>query len=243
MNYLNDSGEFHDVESNYSGKTSHVPSQSMLSCDKRLPPEIWNPPGPQENVFANPRSTFESLQKPYHTFMTTNAAGEAPALISTWKLVARKEERIGSPIPMPTFARTPPTMSSCILVDIQKNSIVGQQRQQISELQFDKFPTPISFLCWKIRLRNQVTTCSDFHSEAMLWIKEDELKSSRSVAGKIFPNFEREDCFCSEQDHTEFPVQEEGQSRGTESSKRRSVSTRKTARLHDLRLLASDWRS
>ena len=43
-NYLNDSGEFHDVESIRSGKLSHVSSQlaripsprSMLSCDKTL---------------------------------------------------------------------------------------------------------------------------------------------------------------------------------------------------------------
>ena len=47
------------------------------------------------------------------------------------------------------------------------------------------------------RCRNQVTTCSDFTSEATLWTKEvemvnstDESKSSRSVAGKKFPNFE-----------------------------------------------------
>ena len=67
MNYLNDSGEFHEVESNYSGKCSHVPSQpamipsprSMLSCDKRLQLETWNPSGLQENVLANPRSTLE----------------------------------------------------------------------------------------------------------------------------------------------------------------------------------------
>ena len=30
-------------------------------------------------------------------------------------------------------------------VDIPQNSMVGQQRQQISELQFDKYPTPQSF--------------------------------------------------------------------------------------------------
>ena len=46
-----------------------------------------------------------------------------------------------------------------------------------------------------------MTTCSDFLSEAMLWIKEvemvdsmDELKSSRSVAGNNFPNFEMLDA-------------------------------------------------
>ena len=46
-----------------------------------------------------------------------------------------------------------------------------------------------------------MTTCSDFPSEAMLWIKEvemvdslEELKSSRSVYGKDFPNFEMLDA-------------------------------------------------
>ena len=78
---------------------------------------------------------------------------------------------------------------------------LGSKRKQILELQFDEFPTPSSFLCWKIRFRNQVAACSDFPSEAMLWIKEvemvdsmEELKSSRSVAGKNFPNFEMLDA-------------------------------------------------
>ena len=68
MNYLNDAGEFHEVESKHSGIFSHVPSpparisESMLSCDKCLQPETWNPPGLQENVFAYPRSTLQSLQ-------------------------------------------------------------------------------------------------------------------------------------------------------------------------------------
>ena len=69
-------------------------------------------------------------------------------------------------------------MSSSILVEIPQNPMVGQQRQQISELQFDKFPTPHSFLCWKIRFKNQVTTCSDFPSDAMSWIKDVEMVDS-----------------------------------------------------------------
>ena len=45
---------------------ARIPSpRSMLSCDIRLQPETWNPPGLQENVFANPRSTLLSLQIPY----------------------------------------------------------------------------------------------------------------------------------------------------------------------------------
>ena len=47
---MNDSGDFQDVESNYSGRLSHVSSQpvmipssrSLLSRDKRLPLDTWN---------------------------------------------------------------------------------------------------------------------------------------------------------------------------------------------------------
>ena len=102
---------------------------------------------------------------------------------------------------MPTLATRPLTTSSTIPVESPHNYMVGQQRQQISELEFDNFPDPQTFLVWKIRFKNQVSTCSDFPSEAMLWIKEvvmvgsvDELKSSRSVAGKDFPIFLRLDA-------------------------------------------------
>ena len=92
-------------------------------------------------------------------------------------------------------------MSSSILVDIPQNPMIGQQRQQISELQFYKFPSPEALLCWKIRLKIQATPCSVFSSDTMLWINEvetvdslDELKSSRSTTGKHFPNFEMLDA-------------------------------------------------
>ena len=93
-------------------------------------------------------------------------------------LVAREEKRIGNTI-----------------------SMQAVNHEILSQLQFDKFSTPSSFLFWKIRSENQVTTCSDFPSEAMLWIREVEmvdsvaqLKSSRSTAGKNFPNFEMLDA-------------------------------------------------
>ena len=97
---------------------------------------------------------------------------------------------------MPTFAGRPSTVSSWMPVELPENYMVGQQRQQISELQFDKFPNSPSFLLWKIRFKTQVTNCSDFPSDAVLWIKEvemadslDELKSSRWVSEKNFPQF------------------------------------------------------
>ena len=68
---------------------------------------------------------------------------------------------------------------------------------QISELYFDKFPTSATFACWKIRFKTEVCSCSQFPSEAVLWIKEvelvdsvDDLKSSCSVKGIQMPNFE-----------------------------------------------------
>ena len=74
--------------------------------------------------------------------------------------LARDDEQNKGTIPMPMFARRASTMSSSIPVKIPQNPMAGQQRQQMSELQFDKFPSPHSFLCWKIRFKNQVTTCS-----------------------------------------------------------------------------------
>ena len=101
---------------------------------------------------------------------------------------------------MPTFAAKPLTTGSAILVKLPQNYMVGQQRQQISELQFDKFLTH-NHSWWKIRFQNQATACSDFPSDAMLWIKEvemvdplDELKSSRSACGEDFPNLEMLDA-------------------------------------------------
>ena len=61
MNSINDSGEFQEVESNYSGRLSYVSSvptmipssRSMLSRDKRLLLDTWNTSGLQENVFGD----------------------------------------------------------------------------------------------------------------------------------------------------------------------------------------------
>ena len=72
-----------------------------------------------------------------------------------------------------------------------------QRRLEISNLHFDKFPTPATCACCKIRFKTEVCTCSQIPTEAMLWIKEvemvdsvDDLKSSSSVRGIQMPNFE-----------------------------------------------------
>ena len=80
--------------------------------------------------------------------------------------------------------------------DYSKNYGADQQRLQISDLH-DKFPTPATYACWKIRFKTEVCTCSQFPTEAMQWIKEvelvdsvDELRSSSFTRGIAMPNFE-----------------------------------------------------
>ena len=51
----------------------------------------------------------------------------------------------------------------------------------------------------------------------------------------------RGNCFSTEQNHPEYPLQEKGQSGGHESSQRRSFPSRKTDCLPDLRILPGHW--
>ena len=81
--------------------------------------------------------------------------------------------------------------------DSSKNYGADQQRLQISDLHFDKFPTPATFACWKIRFKTEVCACSQFPTGAMQRIKEvemvdsvDDFKSSSSIGGISMPNFE-----------------------------------------------------
>ena len=56
-----------------------------------------------------------------------------------------------------------------------------------------------------------------------------------------FRGIRRENCFSTELNHPEYPLQEKGQSGGNESSKRGSLSPRKTDFFPDLRLLPGHW--
>ena len=93
--------------------------------------------------------------------------------------------------------RQPEIQSSLVEGDPSKNCGADHQRLQISDLHFDKFTTPATLACWKIRFKTEVCNCSQFPTEAMLWTKEvemvesvDGLKSSLSLRGIRMPNFE-----------------------------------------------------
>ena len=74
-------------------------------------------------------------------------------------------------------------------------------RSQISELHFEKFPTPSTFQCWKTNFKTEVCSCSGYPTHAMLWIKEAEVAKSvgnlvtqQSSGGNVFPILEMLDA-------------------------------------------------
>ena len=257
INCIDDSRAFQDAELVRSGN-SHVTSrpisfpphpipggmlrQSFVTpCRREGPPNAWDTHGISGNVFANPDA---SSSAPYPQELNPwSSSAEEPLHSST----VEKSKRPGQNQDL-RCQSGPSAKDSVILSggDSSKNYGADQQRLQISDLHFDKFPTPATFACWKIRFKTEVCTCSQFPTEAMLWIKEVELvdsvddpKSSCSVRGISMPNIEVLDAeFASalKQNHPEYPIQMKGQSGGTKSPKRRPFLSRKTDRLPDLRV-------
>ena len=91
----------------------------------------------------------------------------------------------------------PSAKKSVIFSGGDSSNIYGadQQRLQISDLHFDKFPHQPRLLVGRFKI--EACTCSQFPREAMHWIKEvemvdpvDDLKSSSSIRGVSMPNFE-----------------------------------------------------
>ena len=208
VNCMNDSKDFQDAESVRSGN-SHVTSQPMLFPKhpipegllrpsfvspprKEGPPNIWDTPGISGNVFANPHASStapypQELNPPWRKTI------EEPLHMSTVEKSERPEQN------QDLRCQSGPSAKDSVIFsggDSSKN-YGADQRLQISDLHFDKFPTPATFACWKIRFKTEVCTCSQFPTEAIQWIKEvelvdsvDELRSSSSIRGISMPNFE-----------------------------------------------------
>ena len=209
VNCMNDSKDFQDAESIHSGNShvtsqpgifpKHPPFQGMLrpsfisQRQTEEPPNIWDTSGISGNVFAHPQ-TSSSAPYPQELNSTWKKTIEEPIHMSTAEKSGRPERD------QDLRCQSGPSAKDSIIFsggDYSKNYGADQQRLQISDLHFDKFPTPATFACWKIRFKTEVCTCSQFPSEAMQWIKEvelvdsvDDLKSSSSIRGIPMPNFE-----------------------------------------------------
>ena len=183
VNCINDSKDFQDAESVRSGN-SHVTSrpvsfpphpipEGMLMHSfvsprrKEGPSSIWDTHGVSGNVFANPHASSSvlyllklnqwstAIEKPLHTF--------------TAEKCERPEQN------RDLRCQCGPSAKNSVIFsggDSSKNYGADQQRLQISDLHFDKFPMSATFACWKIRFKTEVCTCSQLFTEAMQWIKE-----------------------------------------------------------------------
>ena len=199
VNCMNDSKDFQDADSIRSGN-SHVTSRpvsfpphpipegmlrhSFITPSRREgPPSIWDTHGISGNVFVNPDA---SSSAPYPQELNQwNSSIEEPLHSSTVENSERQEQN------QDLRCQSGPSAKDSVIFsggDSSKNYGADQQRLQILDLHFDKFPTPATFACWKIRFKTEVCTCSQFPTEAMQWIKEvelvdsvDDLKSSSSI--------------------------------------------------------------
>ena len=146
-------------------------SRSIIMPSRREGlPSIWDTPGISGNVFANP---VASSSAPY------------PQELNPW--CSRTEEPLHSSTVEKSERQTQDQDQRCQSGKSAKNSVIfsggdssknygaDQQRLQISDLHFDKFPTIATFVCWRIRFKTEVCTCSQFLTEAMHGIKEVEM--------------------------------------------------------------------
>ena len=166
VNCMNDSKDFQDAESVRSGN-SHVASQPGVSpkhppfegllrpsfvSPRRTdgPPNIWDTSGVSGNVFANPQVS-SSAPYPHELNSPWKKTIEEPLHMSTAEKSDRPERNQDLRCQSGLSAK-----DSVIFSGGDSSNISGpdQQRLQISDLHFDKFPTPATFACWKIRFQD-----------------------------------------------------------------------------------------
>ena len=200
VNCLNDSRVFKDAESVRSG-LSHVPSQPAL-----FPP--CRDPGSCKTAMIS-RQIF-GIRMVYRETFFVNPLASSSSLyqggFNPWipNVTEHMSPHVTSERQIPDTALDPrcqsgPSASNSFNPNKKKFSKhygTDQQRLQISDLHFDKFPNPATFACCKIRFKTEVCTSSQFPTEAVLWIKVEmvesvnDLKSSRSIRGTHGPDFE-----------------------------------------------------
>ena len=158
VNCMNDSKDFQDAESVRSGN-SYVTSrpvsfpphpipgamlrQSFVSPSRReVPPSIWDTHGILGNVFANPdASSSAPCPQELHQWNSS----EEPLHSSTVEKSERPEQN------QDLRCQSGPSAKDSVIFrggDSLKNYGADQQRLQSSDLHFDKFPTPATFV-WR----------------------------------------------------------------------------------------------
>ena len=175
-NCMKDSRDFQDAESVRSGQIPRCQSTCVfltsggflsrsvgMPIRKEGPPSIWDTHGMSGSVFADP---VASSTAPYPQELNPWSSGISEPIHSS---PAGKNEK-QTPV-LDQRCQSGPSAKNSIIPsegEFSKNYGADQQRLQISDLHFDKFPSPATFACWKIRFKTEVCTCSQFPTEAML---------------------------------------------------------------------------
>ena len=142
---MNDSKDFQDAESFRSGN-SHVTSRPVSFPPHPIPEGLLRP------SFVSPRRKEGppciQLQE-LNQWCTTI---EEPLHMSTAETSERPEQN------RDLRCQSGPSAKDSVIFsggDSSKNYGADQQRLQISDPYFDKFTTPATFACWKIRIQDR----------------------------------------------------------------------------------------
>ena len=112
------------------------------------PPSSWDTHGISGNVFADPHA---SSSAPYPQELNPWSSGISEPIHSS--TAEKKENRTPD---QDLRCQSGPSAKNSVIpseVDSSKNHGGDQQRLQISDIHFDKFPTQATFACWKTRFK------------------------------------------------------------------------------------------
>ena len=180
---MNDSKDFQDAESIRSGN-SHDTSQPVSFPPHPIPGGMLSRSFGMASRREGPPSIWDThlqiqLRHLQHVVLKNRIHGvpekKSRFTHKHWKRMRNKHQ---FKIRDASLDSQPKVLSSLARETLKRIMEADQQRLQISDLHFDKFPTPATFSCWKIRFKTEVCTCSQFPSEAMQWIEEVEMVDS-----------------------------------------------------------------
>ena len=143
------------------------------------PPDIRDTHGISGNVFVNPTAS-SSLPYPqgFNPWISNVSERTSPHVMS---------ERLTPDTTLDPRCQSGPSSG---------NSFDPKKGRSSKDYGAD-LGTPARFACLKIRFKTEVCTCSQFPTEALLWIKEvemvesvDDLRSSSSIRSIPMPDFE-----------------------------------------------------
>ena len=164
INCTNDSRDFQDAEISTQWTIPRCQSTSVFPTSSTFwwnakpfywkaepengPPIFWDTHGFSGNVFAHPTAS-SSAPYPQELNPWSSAISETihPSTVEkSEKQTPVQDQR----------CQSGPSAKSCVIPgegDSLKNDGADQQRLQISDLHFDKFSTPATFACWKLRFK------------------------------------------------------------------------------------------